>query len=35
MKKEKLQISIKKIDKHIKKHYDKLLQKHLEVIKIL
>jgi len=35
IKKEKLQIFINKIDKCIKKHYDKLLQKHLKVIKIL
>ncbi len=33
--KEKLQISINKIDKCIKKHYNELLQKHLKVIKIL
>ena len=35
IKKKKLQIFINKIDKCIKKHYDKLLQKHLKVIKIL
>jgi len=35
IKKEKLQIFIDKIDKYIKKHYDKSLQKHLKVIKIL
>jgi len=35
IKKEKLQISINKIDKCIKKHHDKLLQKHLKIIKIL
>jgi len=35
IKKEKLQIFIDKINKCIKKHYDKSLQKHLEVIKIL
>ena len=33
--KEKLQISINKIDKYIKEHYNKLLQKYLEVIKTL
>jgi len=31
--KEKFQISIDKIDKYIKKHYNKLLQKYLEVTK--
>jgi len=35
IKKQKLQISINKIDKYIKEYYNKLLQKHLEVIKIL
>jgi len=35
VKKEKLQIFINKINKCIKKHYNKLLQKHLKVIKIL
>jgi len=35
IKKEKLQISIDKIDECIKKHHDKSLQKHLRVIKIL
>ena len=35
MKKEKLQISINKIDKCIKEHYNKSLQKHLKMIKIL
>jgi len=35
VKKRKLQIFIDKIDKYIKKHYDKLLQKHSKVIKIL
>ncbi len=35
IKKEKLQISINKIDKYIKKHYDKSLQRHLRVIKTL
>jgi len=35
IKKEKLQISINKIDKCIKKHHDKLLQKDLKIIKIL
>ncbi len=34
-KKKKLQIFINKIDKCIKEHYNKLLQKHLKVIKIL
>jgi len=31
IKKEKLQISINKIDKYIKKYYNKLLQKYLKV----
>ncbi len=35
IKKEKLQISINKIDECIKEHHDKSLQEHLEVIKIL
>jgi len=35
IKKEKLQIFINKINECIKKHHDKLLQKHLRVIKIL
>jgi len=35
IKKEKLQISIDKIDECIKKYDDKLLQKHLKVIKTL
>jgi len=35
IKKEKLQISINKIDKYIKKYYNKLLQRYLRVIKIL
>jgi len=35
MKKEKLQIFIDKIDECIKKYYNKLLQKHSKVIKIL
>jgi len=35
IKKEKLQIFINKIDKYIKKHYNKLLQKYLKVTKIL
>jgi len=35
IKKEKLQIFINKIDKYIKKYYNKLLQKHLKVIRIL
>jgi len=35
VKKEKLQIFINKIDKCIKKHHDKSLQKHLKMIKIL
>jgi len=34
-KKEKLQISINKIDECIREHYNKSLQEHLEVIKIL
>jgi len=34
-KKEKLQIIINKIDECIKKHYNKLLQKYLKVIKTL
>jgi len=33
IKKEKLQIFINKIDEYIKKHYNKLLQKYLKVIK--
>ncbi len=33
IKKEKLQISINKIDKYIKKYYNKLLQKYLKVTK--
>ena len=33
--KEKLQISIDKIDKYIKKHYNKLLQEYLKITKIL
>jgi len=33
--KEKLQIFIDKINKYIKEHYNKLLQKHLKVTKIL
>ncbi len=33
--KEKLQISIDKIDKYIKKYYNKLLQKYLEITKTL
>jgi len=32
--KEKLQISINKIDKYIKEHYNRLLQKHSKIIKI-
>jgi len=32
--KRKLQISIDKINKYIKKYYNKLLQKHLEITKI-
>jgi len=35
IKKEKLQIFIDKIDKYIKEHYNKLLQKHSKIIKIL
>ncbi len=35
IKKEKLQIFIDKIDKYIREYYNKLLQKHLEVTKIL
>ena len=35
IKKEKLQISIDKIDECIKKYYDKSLQRHLRVTKIL
>ncbi len=35
VKKRKLQISINKINKYIKKYYNKLLQKYLRVIKIL
>jgi len=35
IKKEKLQIFINKIDEYIKKYHDKLLQKHLKVIKTL
>jgi len=35
IKKEKLQIFTNKIDKYIKKYYNKLLQKHSKVIKIL
>jgi len=35
IKKEKLQIFINKIDKYIREYYNKLLQKHLKVIKIL
>jgi len=35
IKKEKLQIFIDKIDEYIKKHYDKSLQEHLKVTKIL
>ncbi len=35
IKKEKLQIFIKKIDEYIKEHYNKLLQKHLKVTKTL
>jgi len=35
VKKEKLQIFIDKIDKYMKKYYNKLLQKHLKIIKIL
>jgi len=33
--KEKFQISIDKIDKYIKEHYNKLLQKYSEITKIL
>jgi len=33
LKKEKLQIFIDKIDKYIREYYDKLLQKHLKMIK--
>jgi hypothetical protein len=35
IKKEKLQIFIDKIDEYIKKHYDKSLQRHSRMIKIL
>ncbi len=35
IKKEKLQIFINKIDKYIKKHYNKLIQRYLKVTKIL
>ena len=35
IKKEKLQIFINKIDKYIKEYYNKLLQKHLKITKIL
>ena len=35
IKKEKLQISIDKIDKYKKKNYNRLLQKYLNIIKIL
>ena len=35
IKKEKLQISINKIDKYIKEHHDEFLQKHLRMTKIL
>ncbi len=35
IKKEKLQISINKIDKYIKEYYNKLLQRYSKVIKIL
>jgi len=35
IKKEKLQISIDKIDKCIREYYDKSLQRHLRVIKTL
>ncbi len=35
IKKEKLQIFIDKIDKYIKEYYNKLLQKHSKIIKIL
>jgi len=34
VKKEKLQISINRIDKYIKKYYNRLLQKYSKVIKI-
>jgi len=33
IKKEKLQISINKIDKYIREYYNKLLQKHLKITK--
>jgi len=35
VKKKKLQIFINKIDEYIKEHYNKSLQKHLKVTKIL
>ncbi len=35
IKKKKLQIFIDKINEYIKKYYDKLLQKHSKIIKIL
>jgi len=35
IKKEKLQIFIDKVDECIKKHHDKSLQRHLEIIKTL
>jgi len=35
IKKRKLQIFIDKIDEYIKKHYNKSLQKHSKIIKIL
>ena len=35
IKREKLQISINKIDKYIKEHHDESLQRHLKVTKIL
>jgi len=35
IKKEKLQIFIDKINKYIKEHYNKLLQEHSKIIKIL
>ncbi len=35
IKKERLQISIDKIDKYIKEYYNKLLQEYLKVTKIL
>jgi len=35
LERKKLQISIDKIDKYIKKYYNKLLQEHLEVTKTL